>query len=381
VVNISKEKKAETINLIQAKNLLEEKKIILENIPHPEAEKIQKILEEKGGLVEIKEKYLGLNRSPLFQDLPNKDFGEEQKLSYDNFFRTGLDQLFAAYFPAEFIMRFPWFGSGTELAAKFKFRSRATRLATILSNGSKKVSKSRQEKNLIVEFQCVGEKKIDFCQLPKITAHGNFIINGHDKVVVFQSVRAPSVYFFTDENQEIYGEIIPFKGPWLNLSFNKKKNGIIELRFLNSGTTINFLDLMKTYQITPEDLDKLFGQDDLNKEDYPNAQSLEPGVNLPHFLFNQPNSYFVFGNLGRKKFNQKSSLWRQVSRQILAENLYDNEGNLLLTHDTILSEKNLDILSKAYQEKKLVPPFLSPEINDLYLLKIKAPCQPQKTIP
>jgi DNA-directed RNA polymerase beta subunit len=42
---------------------------------------------------------------------------------------------------------------------------------------------------------------------------GNFIINGHDKVVVFQSVRAPAVYYFGEQENEFYGEIIPFKGP------------------------------------------------------------------------------------------------------------------------------------------------------------------------
>jgi DNA-directed RNA polymerase beta subunit len=46
--------------------------------------------------------YLGLNRSPLFQDLPQKDFAEEQKLSFDNFLHSDLKKIFATYFPAEF---------------------------------------------------------------------------------------------------------------------------------------------------------------------------------------------------------------------------------------------------------------------------------------
>lgn len=47
-----------------------------------------------------------------------------------------------------------------------------------------------------------------------MTKQGNFIINGHNKVAVFQSVRAPNVYFFQDgESKLSYGEIIPFKGP------------------------------------------------------------------------------------------------------------------------------------------------------------------------
>lgn len=73
----------------------------------------------------------------------------------------------------------------------------------------------RLEKDLVVKFYCEGEKKVLFCELPKITSTGNFIINGHDKVVIFQSVRAPSLYFFASENnnEEVYGEIIPIKGP------------------------------------------------------------------------------------------------------------------------------------------------------------------------
>jgi len=46
--------------------------------------------------------YLGRNRSPLFQDLPQKDFGQEQKSSYDDFLRYQLTNLFNGYFPAEF---------------------------------------------------------------------------------------------------------------------------------------------------------------------------------------------------------------------------------------------------------------------------------------
>ena len=46
--------------------------------------------------------YFGLNRSPLFQILPQKDFGEEQKLSYENFLHRDLKKLFSRYFPTEF---------------------------------------------------------------------------------------------------------------------------------------------------------------------------------------------------------------------------------------------------------------------------------------
>ena len=46
--------------------------------------------------------YLGLNNSPLFQDLPQRDFAHEQKESYYKFFQERLPKLLNFYFPAEF---------------------------------------------------------------------------------------------------------------------------------------------------------------------------------------------------------------------------------------------------------------------------------------
>src|SRR5947209_8617470 len=46
--------------------------------------------------------YLGVNRSPLFQGLPERDYVREQKLSYSKFLHERLPQLLSFYFPAEF---------------------------------------------------------------------------------------------------------------------------------------------------------------------------------------------------------------------------------------------------------------------------------------
>ncbi len=73
---------------------------------------------------------------------------------------------------------------------------------------------SVEDECISIEFDCEQRKQVEFCSLPKINEQGSFIINGHEKVVVFQSVRSPGLYFFTsEESNEIYGEIIPLKGP------------------------------------------------------------------------------------------------------------------------------------------------------------------------
>ena len=71
----------------------------------------------------------------------------------------------------------------------------------------------QEEDNLTVGFCCEQDQKVSFCHLPKMNSQGNFIINGHNKVVVFQSVRAPAVYYFGEKENNFFSEIIPFKGP------------------------------------------------------------------------------------------------------------------------------------------------------------------------
>src|SRR2546423_8813144 len=46
--------------------------------------------------------YLAVNRSLLFQNLPERDYAQEQKLSYSKFLYEILPQLLSFYFPAEF---------------------------------------------------------------------------------------------------------------------------------------------------------------------------------------------------------------------------------------------------------------------------------------
>jgi len=50
----------------------------------------------------LRREYSAANRSPLFQDLPERDYAQEQKLSYSKFLHERLLQLLSFYFPAEF---------------------------------------------------------------------------------------------------------------------------------------------------------------------------------------------------------------------------------------------------------------------------------------
>jgi len=146
------------------------------------------------------------------------------------------------------------------------------------------------------------------------------------------------------------------------------------------------LDVLKTFAVPPELLENLFDKEILNTDSYHEVKALEIGAgrtSLPQFLFtnSKGNSYFNIGKLGRKKYNQKIDLIQQLEGQTLAEDLLDSNNKVLLKKNTILEEKNLQILQNALQKKKINGVVIPHSTNDLYIIRIKSPRNKERVIP
>ncbi|CAJ0837630.1 2876_t:CDS:10, partial [Entrophospora sp. SA101] len=332
-----KQLKGEDINIIQAKKIMEkEDKVIFTDIPRDKAEGVKKQLENEG-----RRQYLTLNNSPLFQTLPQRDFAHEQKSSYYDFLDRRLNELLNFYFPFNCSDH----NNTIELNIE-KFHHQEPKISQEEAQLKEDISdwveksfnieieiKEKNDNHLVVSFHYQQEKEILFCHLPKINSQGNFIINGHDKVVVFQ---------FATSTQH---------------------PKTIELKFPNSVLVINFLDLLKTWEVPAETLEILFNRADLDISNYSSAKSLEAGVNLPKFLFTKKNSYFDF-----------------VIGQVLAENVCDVKSQVVLSKNTILTEKNLQVLRRALAQKKISTISLPGSNNELYCLKINSPHNKEEVI-
>nr|CAG8584891.1 15453_t:CDS:10 [Entrophospora candida] len=344
----SGEEKGEEITNVQAMGLTKrEDKIIFENVPRDkvEGEKgIKKRLEDLGAK---RREYLAANRSPLFQTLPERDFAQEQKASYQYFLDQKLPKLFSFYFPFEFsdYNNDVWIN-----ASEIKYQESNSEEEARANSSTWKLGEEGDK--LIAKFHCEQDQRVDFCTLPKITRQGSFVINGHDKVVVFHIYRGA------------------------------KNPRSIELKFLNSKTVIGLLDIFRTFDVSPELLEKIFDNEELNIEDYQEAKPLKLGISHPlfRFLFIKKNSYFDLGKLGRKKYNQKTNIFRQIEDQTLASDLYDSNQKLILKKNTVLTGKNLQILKKSLEEKKIPAIILPHSTNELYLIKIKSPQNPVKIL-
>jgi DNA-directed RNA polymerase subunit beta len=76
----------------------------------------------------------------------------------------------------------------------------------------------------------VKEQEVYFGEIPIMTAHGTFIINGTERVIVSQLHRSPGIFFDSSlsttvsaAGKKIYScRIIPYRGSWLDLEFDHK---------------------------------------------------------------------------------------------------------------------------------------------------------------
>ena len=241
--------------------------------------------------------------------------------------------------------------------------------------------KERTDDFLSVSFRFQQEREIPLCHLPKITNQGVFIINGHYKVVVCQSIRAPSVYcFFDEEQQKCCSEIIPVKGSWISISFNSSLKKL-ELKFLNSKKIVSLREVLDNFDIATEYLEiLLLGSGDKGEDKIKKAKA-EQHVG-PKFLFPEKNSYFEFGKLGRRKFNVRTLLKNRLINQILAEDICNSKGKVIFKKDSVLLENDLNKLEIILEEEKINTLFFSKECSNdrLYWVKVKSPLNPDEVI-
>jgi DNA-directed RNA polymerase subunit beta len=79
------------------------------------------------------------------------------------------------------------------------------------------------------KIKSVKEQEVFICDLPIMTKHGSFIINGTERVIVSQLHRSPGAFFEHDKGKThssgkliFSARIIPYRGAWLDFEFDIK---------------------------------------------------------------------------------------------------------------------------------------------------------------
>ncbi len=77
-------------------------------------------------------------------------------------------------------------------------------------------------------LESIKEQEVYMGDIPLMTSHGTFVINGIERVVVSQMQRSPGVFFAREKNPSVAGDylyaarVISYRGSWLDFEFDNR---------------------------------------------------------------------------------------------------------------------------------------------------------------
>ena len=212
-----------------------------------------------------------------------------------------------------------------------------------------------------------------FGEIPLMTEHGTFVINGTDRVIVSQLHRSPGVFFDHDKGVHTSGKllfsarVIPYRGSWLDFEFDAKDNIFARIdRRRKIPATI----LLHALGLTDKEIIDIFFEKDkylLSKKE------IKIQINLDHlkgsvadFDINVGKKTIVgkgkrVNSLHIKKIKDTKNKYLKLSfedleEKILADDLIDKEtGELLASTNDKLDKELLEmIIEKGINEVETI---------------------------
>ena len=204
-------------------------------------------------------------------------------------------------------------------------------------------------------------------EIPIMTDSGTFIVNGAERVIVSQIVRSPGAYLsksvdLKSGNYTYGADLIPTRGTWLQ--FESDTKGFLWVRIDRQRKmeatvvlkAVGFDDEKKLYELFGDretlrstfEKDKTKNAKEALKEIFVKLKPGEPytekgGVDSFQQKFFDPARYDL-GVAGRFKYSKKLGIYNRLPGRILAENLFDADGELKYKKGTLLTKEIVDEL-------------------------------------
>ena len=214
-----------------------------------------------------------------------------------------------------------------------------------------------------------------FGEMPLMTEHGTFVINGTDRVIVSQLHRSPGVFFGSDKGVQTSGKllfnarVIPNRGSWLDFEFDAKDNIFARIdRRRKIPATI----LLRALGLSDQKIVDIFFEKDVYKI---SPKEIKIEINLDH-LKGTIAEFDI--NVGKKLVVSKGKRInarhikgiKDSKNKYLSLSLSDIEGKIL-AHD-IVNEETGELIAKANDilTKELIDEIINNKITQIETIYI-----------
>ncbi len=225
---------------------------------------------------EFEKKHFSKFKKPLVE-IPN--LIDHQMKSFQWFLKDGIAEVFKEFSPIKdytnkkFELYFSSFEVGAPKYDEFESKERK-----ISYDGQLKAKIKLKNKTLGTEI----EQEMFLSDVPMMTSHGTFIINGVERVIVPQLARSYGVFFILNDikGRNFFGaKVIPTRGAWLEIESEadgaiyvkvdkKRKFAITSLfRVMGMKSDKDIRDLFKGDELATKSIEATFAKDHAKTQD------------------------------------------------------------------------------------------------------------------
>ena len=214
-----------------------------------------------------------------------------------------------------------------------------------------------------------------FGEVPLMTEHGTFVINGTDRVIVSQLHRSPGVFFDHDKGVQTSGKllfsarVIPYRGSWLDFEFDAKDTIFARI---DRRRKISATILLHALGLNDQEIVDLFFEKDKYKI---SSKEAKIEVNLEHlkgtiaeFDINAGKKLIV--SKGKRINALHIKQIKDSKNKYLSLNLSEIE-NKILAHDLVDKETG-ELFAKANDilTKELIEEIINNKITEIQTIYI-----------
>ncbi len=294
-------------------------------------------------------------------DLPN--LIEIQTLSFDEFIKTGINELLRDISPIE--------GHNGDLKLYFedsflsepKYSVPETKIRDL--NYARQLSAKVKLENAITGE--VRESNVLMTDLPMMTPSGTFIINGAERVVVSQIVRSSGVYYTSELDKKVNqirysAQVIPTRGAWIE--FEQGSKDILYAK-LDRSKKVPMTTFIRALGFsTKKEIEETFGKNGLFNATFEKDETKSPndavielysklrqGEKVPADAAREFIRLRLFDRrrydlaaVGRYKFNKKLDVLSRVIGTYSVNDILDAKGKVLVAKNTEITRDVIKVL-------------------------------------